>query len=152
MEAIEYGFASAAQEQLTFAIIAFRVGAWATTITLCGAAEECLPKVSQETAFSIYNRLRADRLSKSGMQANDQPRVNPNFVRNWLKHNGNRPPEIIICEHDASFMIIRAISRLEAAYPSWLLCLETKSFIAALDTDALGKFSSETCVTIELLR
>jgi len=128
MEPKRYDAFTAAQEQLTFGLAAFRVGAWAASISLCGAAEECLPWVDQKTMFDAYR----EEAAKLNLDLAAPSELDPNRIKNWLKHPGSNKQTILVNEDDASFMIWRAITRLQAAFPSHPHGDEINAFAVAM--------------------
>ena len=113
IDAVEYDPFAAAQEQLVWALAAFRAGAWGAALTLAGAAEECLPRVDEQTAFKIYNELASARYG-----GGEIPReLEANRARNWFKHHYPETPTMIVSAADVRLMLIRAVHRLQLAFP-----------------------------------
>lgn len=100
----------AAFRQTEHAIIAFEAGDYDVAITLAGAAEGLLPERADQALFSS---LRDDPLALEKFGKKDWV-SKLNADRDWLKHsNANMPEEIILTVQEASFMIARAISKLD---------------------------------------
>lgn len=104
---------SAAIEQLTDAIMAWKKGHFASAITLAGAAEEILP-AQPDTLFDRLKsrRFPADVNKEFAALSSDERGRHFNGTRNWLKHHIENGPTRNIDNHDAELMIARALHRL----------------------------------------
>ena len=106
--------AEASRRHIEAAIKAFEEERFDVAITLAGAAEGMAPKTTAPTLFSFardHPGLAAQGAKKS--EWTDQL----NVERNWLKHAGpNHAPTMEFDRSAAAYMLVRAISKVRAAF------------------------------------
>lgn len=107
----------AAAHQIEAAIEAFRRGDYVSTITLCGAAESCVPPTDKQHWFDETKQM----LSKVGGGSPPENKLVTmmNKERDWLKHNDKGHAQTIeISQETANIWITRALTKYVAVYDS----------------------------------
>lgn len=118
----------AAIQQIEAAIELFYAKRYAPAITLAGAAEGCLRPTANgngansedadlqapEPLLELMKRGAMERFGKTQKEAISRF----NAARDWLKHETiNLPARMELTNYDAWTMIVRAVTKIEAARP-----------------------------------
>jgi hypothetical protein len=115
--------AEASLRHIEQAIAAFECGLFDVTITLAGAAEGMAPEVPTPHLFKMlrdHPRVVADGTPLKEWNAT------LNLERDWLKHAGpTHPPAMTFDRSAAAIMLVRAISKAQAAYGFQSEAIET---------------------------
>jgi hypothetical protein len=114
----------AALQQVEAAIELFYAKKYAPTVTLAAAAEGCLVRPAgdangdlpaPEPMFEMMKRGAKERFGKTETEAV----ARFNKVAYWLKHETLKEPTTTeITNYDAFWMIVRAVTKIEAAAPA----------------------------------
>jgi hypothetical protein len=106
--------AEASLRHIEGAIAAFDRGLFDVTITLAGAAEGMAPETATPDLFTVLRDH--PRIATEGVGRTEWIAV-LNSERDWLKHTGpEHPPAMSFDQSAAAIMLIRAISKAQAAF------------------------------------
>lgn len=106
---------TAALIQIETAIGCFRNGNYIATITLCGAAESCLPKTQNASWFDETKELLSS-IAPQHFKVKDWIFV-MNLERDWLKHHNTEQQNIISIDKTSSNVwITRALTKFVSVF------------------------------------
>jgi hypothetical protein len=106
---------NAALRQIVVAIDLLQKGLYDCAITLAGAAEGMIPNNEHGVHLQLLSAQIPEELQSTFYAAFDRTERNTfwNTARDWLKHlTPTLPPDLQIGRHDAEFMIVRALTKL----------------------------------------